>query len=368
MNIRRLCLLLCSLGLVRLGAASPPTATVAILTNGEGAHVRLYLPAVAASPETSVVVLADSSGQTFAAAHRLLGPKLVATYSSAAELYAHHRVDLTVVSLEPRLAGPAIAAALAAGSHVLAEKPACLSAADFDRLADEAEAKHLLLMLALANRLNPDVVLARRLIREGKLGRIYGVEAHLVADQTRLTRPEYRLSWFAQKSRAGGGHLIWLGIHWLDLATYLTDARVTEVAGFTANVGGQPIDVEDSAALSLKFDRGFLGTFTSGYYVDQGYDSHLKIWGEKGWIELNPYGGGPPFRYYTTTDAHPQIKSLPAFSGPAGYGPFVAACVRAALGLEAPPLTTEDSRRVIATVFAAYRAAAIGQTQRVTHP
>ena len=55
------------------------------------------------------------------------------------------------------------------------------------------------------------------------IARIDGVEAHLIADQTRLTRPAYHESWYAKKARDGGGHLIWLGIHWLDLARFLTE-------------------------------------------------------------------------------------------------------------------------------------------------
>ena len=72
--------------------------------------------------------------------------------------------------------------------------------------AAKAERKHLLLMLALANRINGDVVFARQFIQAQKLGTIYGVEAHMIADQTRLTKADYHQSWFAQKARAGGGH------------------------------------------------------------------------------------------------------------------------------------------------------------------
>ena len=117
-------------------------------------------------------------------------------------------------------------------------------------------------MLALANRSNSEILAARELIHSGKLGKIYGLEMHLVADQTRLTRPDYHRQWFAQRSRSGGGHLIWLGIHWLDLAMFLTDATISSVCGFTANVGGQPIDIEDSAAATLQFSNGTLGTLT----------------------------------------------------------------------------------------------------------
>ena len=61
--------------------------------------------------------------------------------------------------------------------------------------------------------LNPESLAARTMIRKGRIGRIYSIDMHIVADQTRLTRAAYHKTWFADKSRAGGGHLIWLGIH-----------------------------------------------------------------------------------------------------------------------------------------------------------
>ena len=72
---------------------------------------------------------------------------------------------------------------------------------------------------------------------------------------------------------------------------YITDSAVTQAAGFTANVGDHAQgDVEDSATAALRFDNGTLGTLTSGYYTDAGYNSHIKIWGSKGWIHLEPHG------------------------------------------------------------------------------
>jgi predicted dehydrogenase len=340
-------------------------ATVAFITNDEGAHLSMYLLALAESKEISSVILADPSGKMVAVARQALGDRLTATYASARELFAHHQPNLAVISLEPKLAAKAIDEALDAGCDVLAEKPACLSVAEFARLAQKANDKKVFLALALANRLNPEIEFARDLIEKNRIGKIYGIELHIIADQTRLSEPSYHQSWFAQKSRAGGGHLIWLGIHWVDLAMFLTHSNITEISGFTANVGGQPIDVEDSAVLSIKFDHGFLGTMTSGYYLDKGYHSHVKIWGSAGWIELNPYGAVVPFRYYSTTDERPEIKTYTRPDVPVGYSPFVAACVRASLGLELPPVTTNDSLRAIKTIFAAYEAAETGQTQQV---
>ena len=214
-----------------------------------------------------------------------------------------------LVSMEADLAPPAIDAALEAGCHVLAEKPACLRADDFARLVRKAQAKHRHLMLTLANRVYPPVQEARRLIRDGKIGKVYGVELHLVADHTRLTRPAYRKQWFASKARAGGGILAWLGIHWLDLATYLTGLKVKQVTGFAGNVGGQPLDVEDAAVLALRFDNGALGTLTTGYYLDKGYHSHIKIWGESGWLNLAAVEGDK-LELYTTKENEPHAHSV----------------------------------------------------------
>lgn len=350
------------LAATRSARAGQERIQVGVITSAEGAHVDLYFTALAETPEVDSVVLADPSGKTVSEARKTLGGKLTATYDSFEAMFERERPLLVLVSLEARVAPPAIEAALNAGCHVLAEKPACVRIEDFARLAALAEKKQRLLMLALANRLNPEVQEARRLIQEGKIGRIYGLEMHLIADQTRLTRPAYHESWFARKERAGGGHLIWLGIHWLDLAMFLTGTRIAAVSGFQALVGGQPLDVEDSAALTFQFENGTLGTLTSGYYLDRGYHSHLKIWGSRGWLQIEKHGG-TPLAWYSQDEPKPQVHRLEAIDGPSGYSPFVRACVRAAAGLEEPPLTTRESLRALETVFAGYRAAETGQRQ-----
>jgi UDP-N-acetyl-2-amino-2-deoxyglucuronate dehydrogenase len=342
-------------------AAQDPVQ-VAVITHAEGAHLDWYFRALAETAEVQSVVLADPSGSTLSDARNSLGDKLTATYESPELLFDRERPSLALISMEARSTPPAIEAALKANCHVMAEKPACVRIEDFTELAALADEKQRHLMLALANRLNPEVLLARRLIQEGKIGKIYGLEMHLVADQTRLTRPEYHASWFARKERAGGGHLIWLGIHWLDLAMFLTRARITHVSGFTGVVGGQPLEVEDSAALALQFDNGTFGTMTSGYYLDHGYHSHIKIWGSRGWLQIETHGGAP-LTWYSQDEPEPKVQRLEQVDGPSGYVPFVQACVRAAIGLEEPPLTTADSLRALEVVFAGYRAAETGQRQ-----
>ncbi len=340
-------------------AAAPAPAEVAILTHADGPHLSAYIEGLALAPEVSKVYLADPASE--AMARKGLGAKLAGVYPSHKELLAAHKPLLALIPMEAKLAPPVVDAALNAGCHVMAEKPACVRAEDFAPLVAKANAKKLHLQLAFANRIDPVFRHARGLIAEGTIGKLYGMEMHLIADQTRLTRSAYHKTWTAQKSRAGGGHLIWLGIHWLDLASFITGSRITRITGFTGNVGGQPIDTEDSAAVVFQFANSTFGTLTSGYYIDKGKQGFFKFWGASGWIEINQENTAAPITWQV--HGKPVQHWKPA--EPSGYTPWIRHVVRAALGLETPVLSPDESLLALKTVFAAYRAAETGRAQTI---
>src|SRR5262249_53281099 len=156
---------------------------------------------LASTDEASAVYLSDPSGKTVERARAALKGKLQGVFKEPGEMLKKSAAPMALVSLPADQAPAAIDQALDAGCHVFAEKPACVRSEDFERLARKAQQKHRHLMLALANRLHPPVLEARRLIRKGTLGKIYATEIHMVADQTRLTREAYRTSWQCQKKR-----------------------------------------------------------------------------------------------------------------------------------------------------------------------
>jgi len=330
---------------------------VALITQAAGAHVSAYLSALAATDACGEVALVDPDGAWTGRARQALGARLGGVYTDHRRMLERERPVMVLISLEARLAPPVIDAALDAGCHVFAEKPSCVRAADFAPLAFKADSRHLHLMLALANRLNPEFVAAREMVQAGRFGDIYGVDMHLVADQTRLTRRSYQQAWFTDRERAGGGHLIWLGIHWLDLAMHLTGSDIERVTGMITNIGGQPVRIEDSAVATLKFDAGFLGTMTSGYYLDRGYHSGIRLWGSKGWLQLHQMRE-QPLSWYENGGQPQQFEGS---RQPRGYTPFVRACVQACADDREPPITTQDSLRAIRTVFAIYDSAAQGR-------
>jgi predicted dehydrogenase len=353
--------------------AAGPSIRVGIVTEPDAAHLKWYLTSLARSEGVESVALADASGRSFESAPKLLGPRLgkPATFRDYREMLAKVRPQLALVTLEPRNSPPPIEAALAAGCHVLSEKPACIRLEDFERLARLAAERKRQLMLALCNRNSPTARKARELIQSGAIGKLYGANIYLVADQGRLTKPEYHRLWRAIKAKAGGGILIWLGIHYLDLAEYMTGARVREVCGFYGNVGGQPIDTEDAAVVSLRFDNGMVGTMQSGYYLGTGIQTEFAFWGSHGWLRFEPATPGSPMRWESTRPGTP--KGVQTFRDTSGfmdngdnqYFPYVQSAVNAARGVEPPPMTTDQSLHVLRAIYGAYRASDTGTTQKV---
>src|SRR5262245_60452418 len=169
----------------------PKTIKVGVLTYAEGAHLDSYFTALAQTEEAEAVVLSDPSGKTISRAKKALGAKLKETFQDPGDMLKKHQPAMALVSMEAVLAPPAIDRALEAGCHVFAEKPACVRAADFEKLVRKAQQKHRHLMLALANRSHAPVKRARELVHDGKLGKVYAVEAHIIADQSRLKKEGY---------------------------------------------------------------------------------------------------------------------------------------------------------------------------------
>jgi predicted dehydrogenase len=343
----------------------PKAIPIAVVTNRDASHLEQWFPPLAALEEIENVTLVDPTGAHVDAARKALGNKLRAVHKTSAEMYRRFNPAMTIVALESRLCPPEIDAALDAGCHVLSEKPGCVRVEDFAPLVKKAQARHKHLMLIMANRSHAPVQEARRLIRKGHLGRIYGVEIHVVADQTRLTQKAYRESWQCIRARAGGGHLAWFGIMWLDLAMYITDLRVEAVSGFTGVAGGQLIDVEDAAVMSIRFNRRCFGTMTSAYYLDRGVQSHIQVWGEHGWLKLATVEEQPLQWYSTRNDKEPRVQEFTYPRGQRGYADFFRSAARACAGMEDPPMTPDECLHLLRAVYGFYQAAQTERVQRI---
>ena len=338
---------------------------VGIITKHRGPHLSYYMRSFAACEGVKHVALADPTGGHFEDSAEILSKRYTnfKTYKDYSKMIAAEKPQLVLVSIEAHLAPERIQASLESGAHVVCEKPSCVRIEDFEKLADIAKSSNLCLMLAMANRYSPPVQKAREIVQSGMLGKLYSADVYMVADQTRLTRPRTQQSWVSKKALAGGGHLTWLGIHWLDLVQYITGDRVRKVGGFTSNVGGQPVDIEDAAVLALLYKSGMVGTMHSGYYLDRGYHSHIALWGEEGWLRFD-LAAQTPLEWETTQGgANEGVQTFSYARSGNLYLGIIQAAVNCARGLGDHGMSADESVSVLKTIFGLYRAAETGRTQ-----
>ena len=222
----------------RIWAGSEEPISAGVLTEATGGgHLRQFLQGFASSHGVARVAVSDPTGKKFDQAKAILDDRLEGLYRSHQEMLQKARPKLVVVALEGHHSPPAIRMALEAGSHVITEKPGCARLENFEPLAPLAQTQNRELMLAMHTRMSQAIQKARELIRKGYLGKPYSATMDWIADQTRLTRPEFHSLWVASKAKAGGGKLIYHGIHYLDVLQYLTGDRIDRISALCENVG-----------------------------------------------------------------------------------------------------------------------------------
>ncbi|WP_405593027.1 Gfo/Idh/MocA family protein [Streptomyces sp. NBC_01190] len=208
------------------------------------------------------------------------------------------RADIDVVDIcTPGDSHAEIAlAALAAGKHVLCEKPLANSVAEavaMAEAADRARADGVRSMVAFNYRRVPALALARRLIEEGRIGTVRQVRASYLQDW--LVDPEFPLAWRLRKERAGSGALGDLGAHSIDAAQYLTGRRIVSVgalletfvterplpaesSGLSGTAGTErgQVTVDDAALFTARFHGGAIGVFEATRFAT-GHKNAMRI-------------------------------------------------------------------------------------------
>ncbi len=157
------------------------------------------------------------------------------------------------------LHAPIAIAALNAGKHVLTEKPDAMTVAEVEAMKEASERNGKVLMAMRNNRFTPAALYAKKAIADGEYGRFYAGRCGWI----RRRGVPGDGSWFADKSKSGGGPLIDLGVHMIDLSIFLMGSpRPVSVSGSTfreiagKNEKGGLFDVEDLAMGFIKFDNG----------------------------------------------------------------------------------------------------------------
>lgn len=228
---------------------------------GSGFGVAVHLPSFRAHPAFEVVALASPHSARKIAAERRVPH---AFESCAAMLGATVEIDVVSVASPPFAHCDDVLAALAAGKHVLCEKPMALNAAQAERMAVAGQAAGTARGLAHEFRFIPQRQALKELITNGHLGPLRNIEITEMHDFLRADGDRKNNWWFSRKS-GGGITGAWFS-HMVDLSNWLTDRVPQRVCGFerTANArrgdaqGEFTTDVADGSFALIEYGDGLV--------------------------------------------------------------------------------------------------------------
>ncbi|MBN1642205.1 MAG: Gfo/Idh/MocA family oxidoreductase [Anaerolineae bacterium] len=210
-------------------------------------------------PGAEVVAIADLDPARLAEIGDQYG--VAGRYRTAEEMLARETLDVVSVATPNKFHKPLTIAALEAGCHVLCEKPMALHAAEAREMLATAQAAGRRIMINFSYRFNEQSQALKRRVEAGELGEIYFGRT---VWHRRRGLPRFG-GWFGQKALSGGGPLIDLGVHRLDLALWLMGypkpvwvlgSAYNPIATALAAEQGVAYDVEDLAAALIRFENG----------------------------------------------------------------------------------------------------------------
>lgn len=160
-------------------------------------------------------------------------------------------------------------AAAEAGKHIICEKPLALNVDQAERMLEAVTRNKVIHMISHNYRFAPAVQYAKKLIQQGRLGRIYHVRATYLQDW--IMDPDFPIAWRLKKEVTGSGALGDIGAHIIDLTRFLV-GEISEVVGAMETfIKERPIegeagkkgkvDVDDAASFIAKFENGAMGVF-----------------------------------------------------------------------------------------------------------
>jgi len=261
-------------------------------------------------------------------------------------------VDAVLVATPNQQHREVAVAAIEAGKHVLVDKPIACTVAEADEMIDAAAASGVVLVPFQNTRFAPPFVAAHELVAAGRIGAVTGVRAAFGHGGPQAWAP--RATWFFEAATAGGGCLIDLGVHAVDLVRAVTGDEVTHV---TAILNGRAGDVETDAQLLLRMGTGGIGSIHASWSARPGPDHQLTIVGAEGTLHLD---ARTPLTLLTASGDRSRIELPDQTSSP------LEELLAAVRGERASTVTAADGRAAVAVVEAACRSAATGELVEVT--
>jgi predicted dehydrogenase len=269
-------------------------------------------------------------------------------YRDPQALLASGEVDAVSVCTPPTAHEAPVVEALERGIPVLCEKPFAATIEAGRRMVAAAEHNGTFLMVAFPHRFRPAVQKMREIVQGNKLG-------DLVFFHNSFCGPVFWVkdTWYTRKSVAGGGVLLDICSHSVDLFRFLAGEVVEQHAVFHRHLHG--IDVEDAGIIALKGKSGVIGTISASWVVGAGQAS-IDLFGQRGRLSYM-FGDEMTFSGHNGGRETIRVENSDGFIEEVGH--FLAA-IRGEVTLSC---TGHDGLRTLEIILPLYRQAVPAHTE-----
>ena len=242
---------------------------------GAGAIARAYGAAIAASPLSDLVAVADSNA---AAAESLARETGATAFGSHHDLISAASCDAVIVTTPPVTHAPIVIDLVSHRLPVLCEKPLSVDFQSAQRMIRAAADNGVFLSMASKFRFTDDVITAQKMILSGVIG------TPLMLENVFTSVVDMSNRWNSDRAVSGGGVLIDNGTHSVDIIRFLLGPIEQVFAVATPRI--QAVDVEDGVTLLARTESGALATAETSWSFHKDRTAFLEIYGSEGTIEV----------------------------------------------------------------------------------
>ncbi len=252
-------------------------ATIRVGIAGAGLIGAVHARAYQQIPGVELVGVADPVRERAGAVAREAGCQPFHDYAALLET----DIDILSVCLPSVLHLPAAEAAAQAGTHVMMEKPIARTVEEADRMLSACQGAGVYLMVGFTHRFYPEMREAKRLIKDGTIGRPLTVHDSMSIDR-RFISP-----WYRDRDVAGGGVFMCNAVHGFDRASWVLSQNINAVAALVEPT--EDSQGEDYGSVLARFDGGAQGTFFQHWGPASTLQCEMQVFGEEGMIHVRSW-------------------------------------------------------------------------------
>ena len=198
-------------------------------------------------------------------------------YDSEAALLADPEIDAVYIASPVFLHAKQAMAAADAGKHILIEKPLAMTSEEGQKVVEYCRSKGVKIAAGLMMRFGAYVQAMKKAVAEGKIGKPVSGYA-----QFTCWYPDMPGNWRQSKKNGGGGAMMDMGVHCIDLMQYILGTKVKQVAAFHDTLSFQ-YEVEDSSTVLLRMENGAQCVVQSNFNIpDEAAKWRVELFGDRG--------------------------------------------------------------------------------------